>query len=259
MSRKLFIAGNWKMNTCNADAMALAKALSERVGQVDAVDLAVAPPFVYIPAVVGALAGSKIDVAAQNVCYRDNGAYTGEISTAMLTDIGCRYAIVGHSERRHVFGETDEGINNKVIKALADGLDVILCVGEKLDQRKAGQTTEVVAGQVTAGLKGVAGNCPDGQPLADRLTLAYEPVWAIGTGETATPDQAQEVHAMIRKLLADLYDDGLAGGMRIQYGGSVKPSNAADLLGQEDIDGALVGGASLTADDFVGIVDAGMG
>ncbi len=250
MSRKLFIAGNWKMNTDAAGAVALAGGLVDAVGAVDAVDLAVCPPAVYLQAVGGALAGSNIGLGAQNVYFEDNGAFTGELSTAMLKDVGCRYAIVGHSERRHVIGETDELINRKVLKALADRLEPILCVGELLAEREAGETDEVVTRQVKMGLEGVSGGD------IGRLTLAYEPVWAIGTGVTATPAQAQEIHAMLRGLLAAMYDQAAADGLRIQYGGSVKPDNAAELLGCADIDGALVGGASLKADAFAGIVKA---
>ena len=252
MSRKLFIAGNWKMNTSASEAAALAGALVADVGSLDAVDLAVAPPLVYLAAVGEALKGSKIALGAQNMFYEDNGAYTGETSSAMLTDVGCRYVILGHSERRHVIGETDELVNRKVLKALADGLEPILCVGELLEQRQADRTEEVVRRQVRIALEGVS------KSDAARVTIAYEPVWAIGTGVTATPDQAQQVHEMIRGLLGDLYGAGEADAMRIQYGGSVKPGNAAELLALPDVDGALVGGASLEAPDFVGIVNAGM-
>jgi len=250
MARKLFIAGNWKMNTSRSSAVALGKALAEKLGAVEAVDLAVFPPAVYLADVSEAVAGSRIAVGAQNMFYEDDGAFTGELSAEMLKDVGCTCVILGHSERRHVIGETDEWINRKVVKALADGLGPILCVGELLEQREAEQTTDVVRRQVTIGLEGVdaAG--------ATKVTIAYEPVWAIGTGKTATPAQAQEVHAMIRGLLAEMYDADVADAVRIQYGGSVKPSNAAELLGQADVDGALVGGASLKADDFAGIVAA---
>ncbi len=251
MSRKLFVAGNWKMNTSLAEATALAAGLAEKIGSVESVDIAVCPPFVYIPAVVAAVAGSNIAVGGQNLFYESNGAYTGETSTDMLKDVGCKYVILGHSERRHVIGETDQIVNRKVIKALADDLDVIFCVGELLAEREASQTDEVVTRQIKIGLEAIAG-----EGLADRLTIAYEPVWAIGTGKTATPDQAQEVHAMIRGLIADMYDSTVADAIRIQYGGSVKPSNAAELLGQSDVDGALVGGAALKVDDFAGIVSA---
>jgi triosephosphate isomerase len=252
MARKPYIAGNWKMNTDMSSAVELAKGLAEAVGSIDAVDIGVTPPTVYLPAVVEAVAGTTIKVGAQNVFYEDNGAYTGELSTAMLKDVGCDYVILGHSERRHVIGEADELINRKVLKALADGMEVILCVGELLEEREADKTDEVVTRQTKVGLEGVA------KADMDRVTIAYEPVWAIGTGKTATPDQAQDVHAMIRKLLGDLYDASVAEATRIQYGGSVKPGNAAELLGQPDVDGALVGGASLKVDDFSAIIKAGL-
>ncbi len=251
MARKLFVAGNWKMNTDRATGLALANALAEKIGQEQAIDLAVFPPFVYLAAVADALKNTQIRVGAQDVFYEDNGAFTGEVSTAMLKDVGCSLALIGHSERRHVIGEGDELINRKVLKSLSDGLDVILAVGELLQQREAGETNDVVARQVKLGLEGVS------KADVARVTIAYEPVWAIGTGKTATPDQAQEVHAMIRSLVADLYDADVAESMQIQYGGSVKPGNAAELLGQADIDGGLIGGASLKADDFAAIVAAG--
>ncbi len=253
MSRKLFIAGNWKMNTSLADGCALAKGLAERLGSVQDMDLGVAPPFVYLAGIKDALAGSPIALGAQNMFYEDNGAFTGETSAAMLKDVGCSFAILGHSERRHVIGETDELVNRKVLKALSDGLDVILAVGELLSEREADQTMDVVSRQVRVGLEGVT------KTDMASVTVAYEPVWAIGTGVTATPDQAQEVHANIRELLGQIYDGSAADAVRIQYGGSVKAANAAELLGLPDVDGALVGGASLKVDDFTGIVEAGQG
>ncbi len=258
MSRKLFIAGNWKMNTLKASAVELAGALVESIGGIEDIDLAVAPPYVYLEAVSAALKGSRIALAAQSAFWEAGGAFTGEISTEMLADVGCEYVILGHSERRHVIGEENEQINLKVLKALAGRMDVILCVGELLEQRQADRTMEVVTEQVKIGLEGVSSICADGKSLAERLTVAYEPVWAIGTGETATPEQAQEVHEMIRSLLGEMYDEQLASQLRIQYGGSVKPANARDLLSRPDIDGALVGGASLKAGDFEAIVRAGM-
>ncbi len=252
MARTPYIAGNWKMNTDRSSAVELAKGLAGAVGSIEAVDVGLTPPAVYLPAVIEAVAGTSIKVGAQNVFYEDNGAFTGELSTAMLKDVGCDYVILGHSERRHVIGESDELINRKVLKALADGMEVILCVGELLDEREADQTAEVVTRQTKVGLEGVA------KADMSRVTIAYEPVWAIGTGKTATPDQAQDVHAMIRKLLGDLYDASVSDATRIQYGGSVKPGNAAELLGQPDVDGALVGGASLKVDDFAAIVKAGL-
>jgi len=251
VGRRNFIAGNWKMNTSRASAADLADALVGRIGNLEGADLAVAPPFVYLAAVGERLRGSRIALAAQNMFCEDDGAYTGEISGAMLRDLGCRYVILGHSERRHVIGETDELISRKVTKALADGLEVILCVGELLEQRQAERTLEVVRRQVQVGLESVS------KAEMARVTVAYEPVWAIGTGVTATGDQAQEVHAMIRRLLADAYDAATAEAVRIQYGGSVKPDNAAELLAQPDVDGALVGGASLKADSFAAIAAAG--
>lgn len=250
MSRKLFVAGNWKMNTSNADAVALAEAVAAKFVAVDAVDVAVCPPLVYLSAVGKTISGSNVALGAQNMFYEDNGAFTGETSSQMLKDVGCTYVILGHSERRHVIGESDELINRKVVKALADGLSPILCVGELLEERQADQTTDVVTRQIKVGMEGIS------KEAAAKVTIAYEPVWAIGTGVTASPAQAQEVHAMIRSLLSEMYDEELAQSIRIQYGGSVKASNAAELLGQEDIDGALVGGASLKAEDFAGIVEA---
>ncbi len=252
MSRKLFIAGNWKMNTSRSSAVELAKSLAKTLGSAAKVDLAVCPPAVYLADVAAALKGTKIAVGAQNMYFENDGAFTGELSGAMLKDVGCRYVILGHSERRHVMGETDEMINRKVLKALADGLEPIFCVGELLEERQAGKTLEVVSTQTKAGLAGVSA------ADAVKVTIAYEPVWAIGTGVTATPQQAQEVHAMVRGLLAEMYNAEVAEKMRIQYGGSVKPGNAAELLGQKDIDGALVGGASLKAEDFVAIATAGV-
>jgi len=252
MARKLFIAGNWKMNTSRASAVELARALVKEVGALEAIDLAVCPPFVYLFAVREALGAGRIALGAQDMFHEDDGAFTGEISGAMLKDVGCRYVILGHSERRHVIGEGDELINRKVLKALSDGLMPIFCVGELLQERQAGETLDVVRRQVKIGLEGVTGLD------MGRITVAYEPVWAIGTGVTATPAQAQEVHAMIRGLLKETYGPAVGEALRIQYGGSVKPSNAGELLNQPDIDGALVGGASLKAADFVGIVKAGL-
>ena len=250
MSRKLFVAGNWKMNTSADEAVALAEGIAASTASADAVDVAVCPPAVYLSAVGKVLAGGHVALGAQNMWYEDNGAFTGEVSPAMLLDVGCRFVILGHSERRLVIGEHDELINRKVVKALAEGLEPILCVGELLEERRAEATMDVVTRQIRVGLEGVS------KAEAANVTLAYEPVWAIGTGQTATPDQAQEVHAMIRGLLGEIYDEELAQRVRIQYGGSVKPGNAADLLGLDDVDGALVGGASLTVEAFVGIIEA---
>jgi len=242
--RKPFIAGNWKMNMTCKSSESLASGLAEQLKSVETVDSAVCVPFVYLPAVAKALGSSKIALGAQDVYFEGNGAFTGEISCEMLKDMCCTYAIIGHSERRHVIGETDELINKKVIATIASGLKPIFCVGELLEEREAEKTTDVVVGQIKKGLGGVSAE----QVLT--VTVAYEPVWAIGTGKTATSEQAQEVHAMIRGLLAEMYDEATAEQIRIQYGGSAKPSNTAELMANPDVDGLLVGGASLKVDDF---------
>jgi triosephosphate isomerase len=248
--RKLFVAGNWKMNLNGQQAVDLARGLREQIGDVTDVTLAACPPFVYLKSVVDVLAGSNIAVGGQNMYVETEGAYTGETSGPMLLDVGCRYVILGHSERRHVMGEPDAFIHRKVLKALEVGLEPIICVGEKLEQRQAGQTEAVVAGQMRSALEGVTAE------QMDVVTIAYEPVWAIGTGETATPEQAEEVHAVLRGLLGDVFGPEVAEATVIQYGGSVKPDNAAELMAMPNVDGALVGGASLKADAFTGIVRA---
>ena len=252
MARKLFIAGNWKMNTTLESGVALAKGLKETIGSITEIELAFFPPAVYLKSICEAVAGSNIGVGGQNMYFEEKGAYTGEISGAMLKDVGCKYVLLGHSERRHIIGESDELINKKVLKALADGLHVVLAIGELLEEREAGKTMEVNERQVKIGLEGV-----DKAAMAN-VTIAYEPVWAIGTGKTATPEQAQEVHAEIRQLLATMYDEEVAQATRIQYGGSMKPDNAAELLGQPDVDGGLIGGASLKVEDFTALVKAGL-
>ncbi len=247
--RKPYLAGNWKMNLDRRSALDLASALREHVGDRTDVEVAVAPAFVYIDEVVRALAGSPIKVGAQNMCDESSGAFTGEISAAMLVNVGADLVVLGHSERRHIYGETDELVNAKVHAALAGDLDVILCVGETIEEREAGSTEEVVRTQLTVGLEGVEDS------LMERVTLAYEPVWAIGTGHTASPAQAGEVHQYLRGMLTGLYDDKVAEACRIQYGGSVKPSNVAELMAVPDVDGALVGGASLKPEAFLPIID----
>jgi len=246
--RKPFIAGNWKMNTDSASAVALAAGLVKELSDVDTVDVAVCPPFVYLQSVAAALSASNIALGSQNVYFEEKGAFTGEISCQMLKDASCTYAIIGHSERRHVMGETDAMINQKISAAIRSGLLPIFCVGELLEEREAGRTNEVVAEQVK---KGLAGLCAE---RVQAVTIAYEPVWAIGTGLTATPEQAQEVHAMIRGLLSELYGEDVAQSIRIQYGGSAKPANTAELMAQPDVDGLLVGGASLKVEDFAAMV-----
>jgi len=250
--RRPFVAGNWKMNTDSRSSVELAKGVVD--GSIELagrdVDVAVCPPFVYLQAVGRAVSSSSVAVGAQDVYYEVKGAFTGEISASMLKDIGCTYALCGHSERRHVIGETDELINRKVTAAIVGGLLPILCVGELQSEREAGQTEEVVTRHIEKGLAGLSAE------KASAVTVAYEPVWAIGTGLTATPEQAQEVHEFIRGLLAEIYDGQLAEEIRILYGGSVNAANAADLMGRADVDGVLVGGASLKVDDFVAIIEA---
>ncbi len=250
MVRRPFIAGNWKMNTDRAQAVELVGALAEAIGRVEAVDVAVCPPSVYLEAVASKLADSVIGVGAQNIYHQPKGAFTGELSAAMLRDVGCKYVILGHSERRHILGETNEDVCRKVHAALAAGLTPIVCVGETREQREANKTADIVAEQFYGSLAGVT------PQKASQLVIAYEPVWAIGTGLTATPEQAEEVHADLRKLLVQRFGADVADGLRIQYGGSVKADNAAELLGQPNIDGALVGGASLTVEGFVPIIQA---
>ena len=250
--RKPFVAGNWKMNTDNHAGIELAKLVASGSSEVASrkVTVAVCPPFVYLQAITGALSASSVAVGAQDLYFESNGAFTGEISAAMLKDVGCTYVLCGHSERRHVIGEPDELINKKVTAAVNGGLLPILCVGELLAEREASQTEQVVARQMKEALAGLSAE------KVSAVTVAYEPVWAIGTGRTATPQQAQQAHDFIRKLLADMYDGQLAEEIRILYGGSVKPDNAAELMNQEDIDGLLVGGASLKKDDFLAIIQA---
>ena len=250
--KKPFVAGNWKMNTDSHTSVELAKRIASGSSEIagHSVTIAVCPPFIYLQSVATALSASSIAVGAQDVYFESKGAFTGEISALMLKDIGCSYVLCGHSERRHVICETDELINKKVAAAIAGGLLPILCVGELLAERDAGQTEQVVSRQIK--------NCLDGLSIekVSAVTMAYEPVWAIGTGRTATPKQAQEAHDFIRKLLADMYDDQLAEEIRILYGGSAKPANAVDLMHQQDVDGLLVGGASLNAEDFLAIIQA---
>jgi len=246
--RKPFIAGNWKMNTDSQSSVALASGLAGELKDITTVDVAVCPPFVYLQSVAKALGDSGIAMGAQDFYFEGNGAFTGEISCEMLKDVCCTYALIGHSERRHVIGETDELINQKLLAALKSGLKPILCVGELLEEREADKTTAVVTEQIEKGLAGVSA-----ADMAD-ITIAYEPVWAIGTGVTATAEQAQEVHAMIRKLLAEMYDATVAENTRIQYGGSAKPGNTAELMANPDVDGLLVGGAGLKVEDFSAMI-----
>ena len=248
--RKPLIAGNWKMNMLRDTSVALIHQLLDKSKPSDKVEVAVCPPSVYLHDVGAALRGSHIALGAQNMYHTEEGAYTGETSGKMLKDLGCRYVILGHSERRQLMGETDAQVNQKVHAALKVGLVPIVCVGETLDRREAGQTTTVVRTQTEGSLAGLTSEQAAG------IVLAYEPVWAIGTGKTATPAQAEEVHADIRALLTKLFGAETAQKIRIQYGGSVKADNAKELLSQPNIDGALVGGASLKADSFLPIIEA---
>ncbi len=234
------------MNLSRAEATRLAESIAAAESN-SSFDLLVCPPYVYLDAVSSKISGTSVALGAQDVYFEPSGAFTGEISTAMLSEFGCDFVILGHSERRHVMGETDETINKKVKSALAAGLTPILCVGELLDEREAGKTRAVVEAQCSGSLAGLTAD------EVRKTVIAYEPVWAIGTGKTATPDQAQEVHADLRKLISERYNPSVSEGLRILYGGSVKPDNAADLMSQPDIDGALVGGASLQADSFLAI------
>ena len=248
--RKPFIAGNWKMNMSRDSSVSLVHGVLDNLNTDRKVEVAVCPPAVYLHDVGAALRGSHVALGAQNMHHEPEGAYTGETSASMLTDLGCRYVILGHSERRQLFGETDAVVNLKTKAAIAHGLTPIVCVGETLEQRESGTTEAIIATQIRDSLAGLTAE------QATNLVVAYEPVWAIGTGKTASPEQAEEVHAQIRGLLAELFGASTADSIRIQYGGSVKPDNAAELMGKPNIDGALVGGASLKADSFAAIIAA---
>ena len=243
-----FIAGNWKMYKTSAEAAAFAEAFKELYHDTD-VKAAICAPFTPLETLVKAFRGTGIGVGAQNVHFEKEGAFTGEISVDMLTEIGVDYCIVGHSERRQYFGETDETVNRKLKVLLDTEIQPILCVGEVLEQREAGKEAEIVAGQVRAAFEGIDAE------KAERIVVAYEPVWAIGTGKTATPQQANEMCSLIRSTLEELYDDVVSDRIIIQYGGSVKPENATDIMNMEEIDGALVGGASLDPSKFIEIIN----
>ncbi len=249
MARRIMIAGNWKLNKTVGEALDLVRELRRLLSQVRDCDLVVAPPYTALHPVARALEDSNIDVAAQELFYEDKGAFTGTVSAPMIREVGCRYALVGHSERRQHFGETLASSGLRVRAALRAGLSPILCIGETLEERQAGGTMEVVAAQLDAGVEGLRVD------ELGRIVVAYEPVWAIGTGQVATPEQAQEVHNTIRERLRAT-DARTAEQMQILYGGSMKPKNAGELLAQPDIDGGLIGGASLDAESFVGIVKA---
>lgn len=248
--RKPMVAGNWKMHKTAAEARSLVAELRPALKNIAEVDRVLCPPFTDLWTVRSLLEGTDIGLGAQNMYWEDSGAFTGEISPPMLSEV-CQYVILGHSERRQYFGETDETVNKKIKAALDHGLTPIVCIGESLDENKAGRTTEVVKGQVRNGLSGLSAE--DGA----KLIIAYEPIWAIGTGLAATPENANQIHRdVVRSGLSDLFGEEIGESIRILYGGSVKPDNAADFFTQTDIDGALVGGASLKADSFIEIVKA---
>ena len=248
--RTPIVVGNWKMNKTASEAVTLVEEIKKGLAGVSEVEVGVCPPFTALDAVGKVLAGSSICLGGQNMYWEPEGAFTGEVSAEMLLTSGCRYVILGHSERRAYFGETNETVNKRLVTALDAGLSPIVCVGETLDQRESGVTAQVVEDHVSGALAGLSSEA------VGKIVLAYEPVWAIGTGLTATPEQAQEVHALIRALLERLYDAPTSAGVRIQYGGSVKPDNAAELFACPDIDGGLIGGAALQADSFVAIIEA---
>lgn len=250
--RKTIIAGNWKMNKTNKEAVEMLTELKEIVKGIDSVGIVIGAPFTALSDAVKAVAGSNIKIAAENVYPKESGAYTGEVSPVMLKEIGVEYVILGHSERREYFKESDEFINEKVKAVLAHGMTPILCVGEKLEDREAGRTNDVNKTQINGGLAGLTAE------EAKKVVIAYEPVWAIGTGKTATPEIAEETHKAIRCELANMFGEEVANEITIQYGGSMKPENAQELLAQADIDGGLIGGASLKAQDFSKIVKAGL-
>jgi triosephosphate isomerase len=248
--RKPLVAGNWKMNNTAAEAAALCKVLTRLLANAKGVDVVICPPFTALAMAGSVISGTNIVLGAQNMHWEKSGAFTGEVSSAMLRDLYCHYVILGHSERRTLFGETDEIVNRKVRTALASNLRPIVCIGETLDQRKSNKTEEVIRLQCQNSLKDL-----DAASFGNMI-LAYEPIWAIGTGMTATPQQAQDVHRLIRQLVQDQTDAKTASSLRILYGGSVKANNAAELFHQPDIDGGLIGGASLDAESFVAIVNA---
>lgn len=249
--RKKIIAGNWKMNKTVADAKALVEGIKMEIGEFLGVDVVLCPPFTALSAVSAIIDDCHIKLGAQNMHWEAEGAFTGEVSPGMLRDLYCNYVILGHSERRAYFGETDEIVNKKVNAALAGALIPMVCVGETLQERESGSAEAVVRGQVLKSLAGLGADM-------EKVVVAYEPVWAIGTGKTATPEQAQEMHAFIRGVMSEMAGQDVAETVRIQYGGSMKPANARELLGKPDIDGGLIGGAALDVRSFVEIVKAAM-
>lgn len=250
--RKPIIAGNWKMNKTVAEAKSLAEGIKIDLSECTSVDVVLCPPFTALKTVSDSISGTQIKLGAQNMNPEQSGAFTGEVSPEMLRDVYCHYVILGHSERRSLFSETDAIVNAKVKSALKNNLLPIVCVGETLEERDADKVEEVVERQVRESLADISAD------EMKKVIIAYEPVWAIGTGRTATPEQAQEVHALIRRIMADIFDESTSQAVRIQYGGSMKPDNAPELLAQPDIDGGLIGGAALDPHSFTQIVKAAM-
>lgn len=249
--RKSIIAGNWKMNKMIPEAIELVNGLRRNLYDVEDVDIVVCPPFSALGEVAELIAESNIDLGGQDLYWEEKGAFTGEVSGPMLKDVGCKFVIVGHSERRQYFGETNETVNKKAKAALKSGLRPIICVGERLEEREKGKTFDVLKDHITNGLRDIT------QEQIENCVIAYEPVWAIGTGKNATPQQAEEAHKFIRGLLGNIYSQGAASLIRIQYGGSVTPENITSLMENPDVDGALVGGASLKIDSFTDIIKKG--
>lgn len=248
MARREIFAGNWKMYKTRAEAIALVKGVLAGISDIGGREVVVFPPSPWAPSVAELCRGTKIAVGIQNMYFEQEGAFTGEVSPAMVKDAGCRYILIGHSERRHVFGETDEQVNKKVLAAFRNGIEPMICVGELLDEREKGKTNDVLKRQVVKALDGVTAD------QMKKVVIAYEPVWAIGTGKVATPETADEAHAFIRQVVRDLYDAAAANALPILYGGSVKPDNIGGLHAKENLDGVLVGGASLKADSFLDII-----
>ncbi|MBL7071256.1 MAG: triose-phosphate isomerase [Candidatus Omnitrophica bacterium] len=246
--RRVIIAGNWKMNKTIPEAIELVSGLKRGVADITNIDIVVIPPYTALSEISDMLVETNIDVGAQDVYWEEKGAFTGQVAPSMLKDAGVKYVVIGHSERRQYFGETNETVNKKLKAALNAGLSPIMCVGERLEEREGGKAFDVIKDHVENGLAGFS------KDDAQKIVIAYEPVWAIGTGKTATPQQAEEVHKYIRELLAKMYNESVASEIRIQYGGSVKPENINDLINQQNIDGALVGGASLKVEQFIPIV-----
>ncbi|MCF6158523.1 MAG: triose-phosphate isomerase [wastewater metagenome] len=252
MEKKPFIMGNWKMHLTLKEGVEFAQSLRDHLSEKNTVLCGICPSFVFLKDICSVVEGSDIFVAAQNIHSDESGPYTGEVSAVMVREVGCTHVLIGHSERRHIFGETDTFINAKIKTALSNNLKPILCVGEKLDEREDGRTKYVVKNQIKDGLQGIRAD-----QMGD-LSIAYEPVWAIGTGKTALPEQANEVHSFIRKILADEYGEHVANTTYIQYGGSAKPENTEELLAQPDIDGLLVGGASIKLESFLKIIETSL-